>query len=144
MSPGAVVLGVGLDAVEVARFRRLLARRPRLADRLFTDAERRSVAGPDPTPRLAARFAAKEAVLKALGAGIGAASWRDMEVVRAESGAPGLRLGGAAARLAAARGVTTWHVSLTHTEFMALASVVASGAHPPVAPASAQEPERGR
>ncbi|MHB8680795.1 MAG: holo-ACP synthase [Acidimicrobiales bacterium] len=123
------VTGIGLDAVELARFRRVLERRPRIAERLFTDAERAYAAGgADPGARLAARFAAKEAVLKALGVGIGAAAFRDVEVVRAASGAPSLQLAGRAARLARDRGVTRWHVSLTHTETTALASVVAEGA----------------
>ena len=122
------VRGVGVDAVDVERFRRVLTRRPALAERLFTEAER-AYAGrvADPGPRLAARFAAKEAVLKALGVGIGAAAFRDVEVVRAPSGRPALVLAGAAAELAAVQGVTRWHVSLTHTELVAVASVVAEG-----------------
>jgi holo-[acyl-carrier protein] synthase len=124
----STVRGVGVDAVEVERFRRVLGRRPGLAGRLFTDAERAYAARvADPGPRLAARFAAKEAVLKALGVGIGAAAFRDVEVVRAESGRPALSLSGAAAVLADDRGVTTWHLSLTHTDSVALASVVAEG-----------------
>ena len=125
----STVCGVGVDAVEVERFRRVLARRPALAERLFTPAERDYAARTaDPGPRLAARFAAKEAVLKALGVGIGAASFRDVEVVRDESGRPALSLAGAAARLAERAGVTRWHLSLTHTDALAVASVVAEGA----------------
>lgn len=125
-APDGVVRGVGIDAVDVDRLRRALVRRPRLAERLFTDAER-AYAGrvADPGPRLAARFAAKEAVAKALGVGIGAVSWRDVEVVRASSGAPGVALAGRAAALAAGRGVGRWHVSLSHTDSLAVASVVA-------------------
>ncbi len=123
------VRGVGVDAVEVERFRRVLGRRPGLAERLLTEAERADAARlPDPGPRLAARFAAKEAVLKALGVGIGAAAFRDVEVVRDTSGRPSLSLAGAAARLAARHGVTRWHLSLTHTDRLAVASVVAEGA----------------
>jgi holo-[acyl-carrier protein] synthase len=119
-------LGVGLDLVDVARFASALARRPRLAARLFTDAERaESAARPE---RLAARFAAKEAVLKSLGVGIGAAPWREIEVRRAESGAPQLVLAGVAARLADERGVAAWHLSLSHTAQSAGAVVVAEGA----------------
>ena len=122
------VRGVGVDAVEVERFREVLRRRPRLAERLFTDGERAYAARvADPGPRLAVRFAAKEAVLKALGVGIGAASFRDVEVVRAESGRPALVLAGTAAVLADGLGVTRWHVSLSHTGTVALASVVAEG-----------------
>jgi holo-[acyl-carrier protein] synthase len=126
--PNGSVRGVGIDAVDVARLRRVLDRRPRLAERVFTDAERAyAAAAADPGPRLAARFAAKEAVAKALGVGIGAVSWRQVEVVRDEQGAPGLALTGAAADLAARRGVARWHVSLTHTDTLAVASVVAEG-----------------
>lgn len=122
------VRGIGVDAVEVERFRRVLGRRPGLAERLFTDAERAYAAmAADPGPRLAVRFAAKEAVLKALGVGIGAASFRDVEVVRAESGLPSLVLAGSAATLAQGRGVSRWHLSLTHTASLAVASVVAEG-----------------
>jgi len=130
-SPHGAVRGVGIDAVDIDRLRRALARRPALATRLFTDAER-AYAGrvSDPGPRLAARFAAKEAVVKALGVGIGAVSWRDVEVVRAESGAPGLSLAGRAAVLAAGRGVERWHVSLTHTDALAVAAVVAEATSP--------------
>jgi len=124
----AVVAGIGVDAVDVARFRRLLERRPRLAGRLFSEAERSYATGTaDPGARLAARFAAKEAVWKALGVGLGAAGFRDVEVVRGPDGAPALTLAGRAAVLAAARGVTRWHLSLTHTEAVAVASVLAEG-----------------
>ena len=123
------VRGVGIDAVDVERFRRVMERRPRLARRVFTDAERAYAAlVTDPAPRLAARFAAKEAVMKALGVGIGAMGMREIEVTRAESGAPDLVLAGRAAALARHRGVGGWHLSLTHTELVAMASVVAVGA----------------
>jgi holo-[acyl-carrier protein] synthase len=125
---GGRVRGIGVDAVDVVRFRRVLARRPRLAGRLFTEGEwSYASTGKDPGPRLAARFAAKEAVLKALGVGIGAADFRDVEVVRGDDGAPRLALVGRAAALAAARGIRWWHISLTHTDLMAVASVVAEG-----------------
>jgi len=119
------VVGIGIDAVEVDRFRRVLGRRPGLADRLFTDGERAGTAGRDPVPRLAARFAAKEAVMKALGVGLGAFGFHDVEVVSLPSGAPSLVLSGRAAALAADRGVAGWRVSLTHTDSMAEAVVVA-------------------
>lgn len=115
--------GVGIDAVDVDRFRHALARRPGIAERLFTDGERAD--GNGDARRLAARFAAKEAAMKALSSGIGSFSWRDVEVVRAPSGAPSLRLAAAAAELARRRGVARWHVSLTHTDRVAAAMVVA-------------------
>lgn len=108
------------------RFRRVLARRPGLADRLFTDAERAyGHRHRDPTPRLAARFAAKEAVMKALGVGLGGFSFQEVEVVSAPSGAPSLVLRGAAAALAHSRGVASWRLSLTHTDLVAEAVAVA-------------------
>jgi holo-[acyl-carrier protein] synthase len=125
---GSGVRGIGVDAVDVGRFRQVLERRPALVDRLFTESEqeyaRRSR---DPGPRLAARFAAKEAVLKALGVGIGAAAFREVEVGRDPEGRPWVRLSGRAAALAARRGVARWHLSLTHTDDVAVASVVAEG-----------------
>jgi holo-[acyl-carrier protein] synthase len=129
IEPGAilaVVAGVGIDAVDLPRFRAVLERRPGIVDRIFTPGEREyASSATDPAPRLAARFAAKEAVLKALGVGIGAADFRDIEVVRGEGGAPRLALVGRAGALARAMGVTRWHMSLTHTDTVALASVVA-------------------
>jgi holo-[acyl-carrier protein] synthase len=120
------VKGIGIDAVDVDRFRTVLARTPGVARRLFTDAERAYGARKrDPAERLAARFAAKEAVMKALGVGLGAFSFQDVELVRAPSGQPMLELRGRAAALALQRGVTTWHVSLTHTHLVAEAVVVA-------------------
>jgi holo-[acyl-carrier protein] synthase len=123
------VRGIGVDAVDVARFRRVIERRPALVGRLFTESEQAYAgAGHHRGPRLAARFAAKEAVLKALGVGVGAASFRDIEVVRADSGRPALHLSGRARSLAARHGVRRWHVSLTHTDTVAVASVIAEGA----------------
>ena len=89
--------------------------------RLFTDDEQ-TVEAPN---RLAARFAVKEAVMKALGVGFGAFDWHDVETVRTDSGAPELVLHGAAADLATDRGVTRWMVSLTHTDSTAVAVVAA-------------------
>jgi holo-[acyl-carrier protein] synthase len=81
------VSGVGLDLLEIDRLERALARRPRLAERLFTDAERAYAEGKArPSQHLAARFCAKEAVAKALG--LEAWSWRDIEVVVAAGGGP--------------------------------------------------------
>jgi holo-[acyl-carrier protein] synthase len=120
------VIGLGLDAVDIDRFRQALARRPGLAGRLFTIGERAYAEGQsDPAPSLAARFAAKEATMKALGVGLGAFRWQDVEVVRSESGRPSLVVRGAAAALAADQGVGNWHVSLTHTSRLAGAVVAA-------------------
>ena len=118
--------GIGIDAVEVDRFRRVLHRTPGVARRLFTDGERAAGSRrPDPAQRLAARFAAKEAVMKALGVGLGAFGFHDVEVVNAPSGKPGLVLRGKAAALARAQGVRGWELSLTHTDHTAHAVAVA-------------------
>lgn len=122
------VVGVGLDAVDVDRMRIALARTPGFARRVFTDEERAAAARRrDPAERLAARFAAKEAVMKALGVGLGAFPLRDVGIATEPSGAPTLVLTGAAAALAHRQGVVGWHVSLTHTRRTAMAVVVALG-----------------
>jgi len=122
------VLGVGTDLVEVDRFRLAMKRRAKLGQRLFSDDERAyAERHRDPAPRLAVRFAAKEAVMKALGVGLGAFKLRDVEVARRRSGAPQLVLRGKAATLAEKQGVTGWHLSLTHTDSMAMAVAVALG-----------------
>jgi holo-[acyl-carrier protein] synthase len=121
-----LVIGVGVDLVDIDRFRGVLARRPAMAQRLFTEAELGyALAARDAVPRMAVRFAAKEAVMKALGVGLGAFGWHDVEVVREPSGAPGLRVGGAAATLAAERGVGRWHLTLSHSSLVAVAVAVA-------------------
>jgi holo-[acyl-carrier protein] synthase len=120
------VIGLGLDVVDVARMRATLARTPTMIPRLFTPGERAyAEAAADPTERFAARFAAKEAVMKALGVGLGAFGFHDVEVVRADSGVPSLRLSGRAADLAAAAGVTEWKLSLSHTATVAEAIAIA-------------------
>lgn len=122
---GAVV-GVGVDLCEVERMARTLERTPTFAARVFTAAERALCARRrNAAEGFAARFAAKEAVLKALGRGLGACPLRDIEVVRAESGAPAVALHGRAAALAAEAGVARWHLSLTHTATTAAAVAVA-------------------
>jgi phosphopantetheine--protein transferase-like protein len=122
------VIGVGIDVVDVDRLRRTLARTPSLVDRLFTPAERAYASRlRDPTERFAARFAAKEAVMKALGVGLGAFAFHDVEVQRATSGAPSLVLRGSADALAADQGVREWKVSLSHTAHVAEAVVIALG-----------------
>lgn len=120
------MIGIGTDLVELDRFRLALERTPRLVDRLFSDAEQAYARRrPDPTERFAARFAAKEAVMKAMGVGLWRFPLRDIEVVRAESGQPSVALHGKAARVAAERGVTEWRLTLTHTDTVAQAIAVA-------------------
>lgn len=122
------VVGLGTDLVEVERFRLAMQRRAALPERLFSDAEREyAFRQHDPTKSLAARFGAKEAVMKAMGVGLWKFRFRDVEVVRARSGAPSVSLGGRAAEMAEERGITGWHLSLTHTDTTAMAVVLALG-----------------
>lgn len=124
----AGIIGLGSDLVDVERFRLAYHRRPSLTARLFSDDERAYADRfADPVSRYAARFAAKEAVMKALGVGLGAFALRDVEVVKARSGAPSVALHGKAAVLAAHRGVATWHLTLSHSDLTALAVAVALG-----------------
>jgi holo-[acyl-carrier protein] synthase len=119
------VIGLGLDALDVERFRRALSRRPGMLERIFSEAERAELARrADPVPGLAARFCAKEAAMKALGVGLGGFGLAEVEVLRPGGGAPQLRATGRAAELAERLGVTAWHVSLTHTSTLAGAVVV--------------------
>lgn len=125
-----MIVGVGVDTVAIARLEDLLAAQgERLWRRLCTDDEAaycRSRARP--AESLAARFAAKEAAMKCLRTGWAeGVGFRDVEVVRDESGAVSLRLHGAAAMRATALGVRRWHVSLTHTDADATAFVLAEG-----------------
>ena len=120
------LIGLGTDVVDLDRFRRALERTPSLHDRLFTPGEQAvGAARRDPTPALAARFAAKEAVMKVLGVGIGAIDWHDAEVVKEESGRPRLVITGRAATLAAEAGITTWHLSVSHSDLVAVAVAAA-------------------
>jgi holo-[acyl-carrier protein] synthase len=117
-----VIVGVGIDVVDVERFAAILRRRPGLVVRLFTPAERGL-----PVASLAARFAAKESVAKALGAPSGLV-WHDCEVLTAPSGQPSLALRGTVAAAADRAGVRSWHVSMSHDAGIASAVVVAEGA----------------
>ena len=114
-----MIVGVGVDTVEVARLARSLERTPALLDRLFTEGEQ-SV---EKLESLAARFAAKEAAAKVLGApGL---AWVEAEVVRLENGAPQLVLHGEALEHARRMGIARWHLSLSHDGGFATAFVVA-------------------
>jgi holo-[acyl-carrier protein] synthase len=122
-----VIIGVGIDVVPVARFAESLERTPGLADRLFTPAERRTHLGiPRTAESLAGRFAAKEALAKALGAPAGML-WIDAEVIVEDTGQPRLQVTGTVAARAAVLGVRSWHVSLSHDGGIASAVVVAEG-----------------
>lgn len=112
------VIGVGIDVCELDRFEASIERTPALVVRLFTEAERGL-----PVASLAARFAAKEALAKALGAPIGM-EWHDAEVIREESGRPVFEIRGTVLAKAEALGVRHVHLSLSHDAGIASAMVV--------------------
>ncbi|MFF7156696.1 holo-ACP synthase [Streptomyces sp. NPDC008139] len=122
-----MIVGVGIDVAEIGRFAAALERTPGMADRLFLPGElllptgeRRGIAS------LAARFAAKEALAKALGAPAGL-HWLDAEITTEPSGRPRLTVTGTVAARAAELGVRGWHVSLSHDAGIASAVVIAEG-----------------
>ncbi|WP_327295841.1 MULTISPECIES: holo-ACP synthase [unclassified Streptomyces] len=122
-----MIVGVGIDVAEIERFAAALDRTPEMAERLFLPdelrlpgGERRGIAS------LAARFAAKEALAKALGAPAGL-RWTDAEVFVEDGGRPRLRVTGTVAARAAELGVQSWHVSLSHDAGVASAVVIAEG-----------------
>jgi holo-[acyl-carrier protein] synthase len=120
------IVGIGVDTVDISRFRTALGRTPSMRERLFTSVELDYVAPKkDPVPSLAGRFAAREATMKALGLGLGAFGFHDVWVSRADSGAPALEVEGRAAEIAAAAGIVRWHLSITHGDLVAVAMVVA-------------------
>lgn len=126
-----LVVAIGTDLVELDRFRTTLDRTPTIVDRLFTDGEQvYARARNDPTERFAVRFAAKEAVMKAMGVGIGEVVFRDIEVVRADSGEPSIVLHGSALQRAEELGIERVLLTMTHSAASAVAFVVAVGASP--------------
>ena len=114
-----MIVGIGVDVVDLARFERAVARTPSLRERLFTANEREL-----PLRSLAGRFAAKEALIKAIGDSTGVA-WHDMEVVANELGNPSFVLHNAVAGIVAGRGITAIHLSMSHDAGIAIAYVVA-------------------
>ncbi|MEU0985633.1 MULTISPECIES: holo-ACP synthase [unclassified Streptomyces] len=122
-----MIIGVGIDVAEIDRFAASLRRTPAMAQRLFLTSELLLPSGEQRGyASLAARFAAKEAVAKALGAPSGL-HWTDAEVYVEESGRPRLRVYGTVAACAEALGVRSWHISLSHDAGVASAMVVAEG-----------------
>jgi len=122
-----MIIGIGVDIVDIRRVRGILERQgERFVRRVFTDAERDYCrAHRDPSAYFAARFAAKEALFKALGTGWAqGVTWRDAEVEREESGAPRLKLNGRAQKLARELGARAVHISLSHSEEAAIAVVI--------------------
>ena len=116
-----MIKGIGVDIVDLARFERQIQRTPGLVPRLFTEGERAL-----PAHSLAARFAAKEALIKALGDSAGA-TWHELEVATDDHGNPGFVLSGKALEALDARGITRVHLTMTHDAGIACAFVVAEG-----------------
>ena len=138
-----MIVAVGIDVVLVERFAHALTRTPLLGERLFTDSERVTASGNPRSPEsLAARFAAKEAVAKALGAPVGL-HWHDCEIVTDPDGRPWLTVSGTVAAAAKERGISRWHLSLSHDGGIASAMVVAEGGAGPLSePGLPGEPGR--
>ncbi|CAL4860754.1 holo-ACP synthase [Microbacterium sp. MM2322] len=114
-----MIIGIGVDLVDIPRFESSIARTPKLMERLFTASEQTL------KPRsLAARYAAKEALIKALGGSDGV-HWTDIEVASEPSGRPVFALSGETAATVAGRGITTVHLSLSHDAGLATAYVIA-------------------
>lgn len=113
------IVGLGIDVVEITRFEQALEKSPGFLERVFTPGER--TLGPH---SLAARWAAKEALAKALGAP-GGLSWQDAEVTRERGGRPRLEVRGSVAQRAASLGIARFHVSLSHDAGIASAVVIA-------------------
>lgn len=127
-----MIAGIGVDLVDIARFERTIARTPRLVERLFSPAERVL------KPRsLAARYAAKEALIKALGDSTGV-RWHDMRVVNNSLGNPDFELHDSTRRIAEGRGITNLHLSMSHDAGIAIAYVIAEAV--PGATTSPAEP----
>lgn len=121
---GAGLLAVGVDLIEVERVEQSLEKYgQRFLTRIFTEREQNYCNGR--VQSLAARFAVKEAVGKALGTGIGDVSWQEIEIVNEENGRPILLLHGDAQRIAHQQGLDNWTISLSHTEAYAVGMVVA-------------------
>ncbi|GGE82529.1 holo-ACP synthase [Mycetocola zhadangensis] len=114
-----MIVGIGVDLVDLARFERAVDRTPKLRDRLFAESERDK-----PLRSLAGRFAAKEALIKALGSSDGV-HWLDITVSNSAEGDPRFELSGETATVVATRGITSLHLSMSHDAGAAIAFVVA-------------------
>jgi holo-[acyl-carrier protein] synthase len=119
-----VIVGIGVDVVDVARFERAAARTPGLLPRLFAESERMDGDRARPLRSLAARFAAKEALIKALGSSEGV-HWHDMQVVSDGLGNPSFSIRGSLADVVAGRRITAIHLSMSHDAGVAIAYVIA-------------------
>ena len=116
-----MIVGIGVDLVDVARFETAIANTPKLKDRLFTEGEKNLN-----SYSLAARFAAKEALMKAVGKAKGL-SFQEVEIVKDEFGKPSFELSGTSERTVSDKGIASLHLSLSHDGDMAIAYVIAEG-----------------
>jgi holo-[acyl-carrier protein] synthase len=122
------ILGLGVDLADIKRVERVLEKYPRFAERCFTDHEREyAFRFANPSRRLAARFAGKEAVMKSMGTGWRRIRWKDIEITG--GGKPTVRMSGNASRRADMLGVTEILVTITHTDTSALVMAIAVGDH---------------
>lgn len=122
-----MIIGIGVDVVELARFERAASRTPALLSRLFAESEQVQGGRALPLHSLAVRFAAKEALIKALGDSTGV-TWHDMPIVADGLRNPSFALQGGVARIAQARGITALHLSMSHDAGIAIAYVIAESA----------------
>lgn len=125
--PGSHVAGVGVDIIRISRVSKAYQRRPaRFLERIFSSREQAALAQKNfPITSLAARFAGKEAVAKALGCGIGPVRWHELEILQGKNGMPFISLSGRAALLAQQHGIDAVNVSLSHEGSWAIAFAVA-------------------
>lgn len=123
-----MIIGVGIDSIEIARVGQSVDNNPRLGQRLFTPRELEQLpSGARRLSRLAALYAAKEAVFKALGTGLAGHSWQQVEVCHNQKGAPKVQLRAKAAETAAGLGICRLHISISHDQERAVAICVAEG-----------------
>lgn len=122
-----MIIGVGIDSIEIARVGEAVANNPRLGQRLFTPRELAQLPSGARASRLAALFAVKEAVFKAMGTGLAGHSWQQVEVCHNERGAPQVQLREKAAETAAGLGICRLHISVSHDQGRAVAICIAEG-----------------
>lgn len=123
-----MIVGIGVDVVDIARFERALQRTPTLTSRLFSESEQLKDGVARPLRSLAGRFAAKEALIKALGDSSGV-TWHDMQVISDSLGNPSFELLNSTKTIAERRGITSVHLSMSHDAGIAIAYVVAEANH---------------
>lgn len=122
------IIGLGVDLADISRVERVFAKYPRFIDRCFTEHEKEyALRFANPSRRLAARFAGKEAVMKSMGTGWRRIRWTDIEITG--GGKPTVRMTGRAAARAEMLGVTEIHVTITHTDDTAMVMAVSVGEH---------------